>query len=130
MCIVVLRLLVLAWLGCDVPLNIYPVCWRGREDCQPVHCIDAAPDGLTDEQFCNFDYQPLSFVCSGRCSSPGVEQDIYRLCFKNDSVDDMSDNDLQDLTSVMAVCSAALNYDAVMKARHGVVEIPAMQVSG
>ena len=39
----------------------------------------------------------------------------------------MTDNDMQDLTSIMAVVSAAMNYDAVMKVKGGVVEIPAEQ---
>lgn len=54
-----------------------------------------------------------------------IEQDRYRLCFKNDLCDDMSDNDLQDLTSVITVISAALNLDAVLKVNNGIVEIPA-----
>lgn len=108
-------------------LNIYPVCHRNRDDCEPIHCIPSEPEGITEEQYLNFDYDPDSFVCSGCVSNPEVKQDIYRLCFKNDATDEMSNNDLQDLTSVMAVASAALNYDAVTKVNRGVVEIPAEQ---
>ena len=110
-----------------MPLNLYPVCWRGRSDCEPIHCIDSAPEGTTEEQVINFDYKPTSFVCSGRVteSNRTVKQDAYRLCFKNHCCDDISDNDLHDLTSVMAVVSAALNYDAIMKVNNGIVELPA-----
>lgn len=106
-------------------LNLYPVCHRGRNDCEPIHCIAAEPDNITEEQFLNFDYEPLSFVCSGCNKVRSVDQDIYRLCFKNGATDEISDNDLQDLTSIIAVISAALNLDAVRKVNNGIVEIPA-----
>jgi len=41
----------------------------------------------------------------------------------------MSDNDLQDLTSIVAVVGAALNIDAVRKVNSGIVELPAAQAS-
>lgn len=114
-----------------MPLNLYPVCWRGRNDCEPIHCIDSAPEETTEDQIFNFDYTPNSFVCSGKVvdSKRIIAQDAYRLCFKNHYTDEISDNDLQDLTSIIAVVSASLNYDACMKARNGIVEIPAMQVA-
>ena len=110
-----------------MPISLYPVCWRGRDDCEPIHCIDAEPEDATEEQILNFDYEPQSFVCSG-CVAPEnrtVNQDIYRLCFKNAACDEMSDNDLQDLTSIVSVVGAALNLDAIRKVNTGVVEIPA-----
>ena len=110
-----------------MPIMLYPKCWRNRDDCEPIHCIDAAPEGITEDQFYELDYTPLSFVCTGCVSDPRVQQDIYRLCFKNDSTDEMTDNDLQDLTSIVAVVGAALNIDAARKVRSGVVEIPAEQ---
>ena len=108
-------------------LNLYPVCHRGRDDCEPIHCIASEPEGITEEQYINFDYEPPSFVCTGCNKSRSVDQDIYRLCFKNEATDEMSDNDLQDLTSIVAVVGAALNADAVRKVNFGVVEIPAEQ---
>lgn len=108
-------------------IQLYPKCWRNRDDCEPIHCIDAEPEGLTEEQYYSLDYTPYSFVCSGCVSNPEVEQDQYRLCFKNHVTDEMSNNDLQDLTSIIAVVGAALNLDAVRKAVNGVVEIPAAQ---
>ena len=110
-----------------MPLNLYPVCHRKCVDCEPIHCIDAAPEDITEDQLYNFEYEPLSFVCCGKTQNKDVEQDIYRLCFKNDVSDEKTDNDMQDLTSIMAVASAAMNYDAVMKVNNGVVEIPAAQ---
>lgn len=106
-------------------LNLYPVCHRGRNDCEPIHCIASEPEGITEEQFLNFDYEPPSFVCAGCNKDRNVNQDRYRLCFKNSSTDEISDNDLQDLTSIIAVVGAALNTDAVRKVNNGIVEIPA-----
>lgn len=109
-------------------LNLYPVCHRGRDDCEPIHCIASEPEGITEEQYYSFDYDPPSFVCAGCNKSREVDQDRYRLCFVNDCTDEMSDNDLQDLTSIVAVVGAALNLDAVRKVNSGVVEIPAAQI--
>lgn len=108
-----------------MPITLYPVCWRGRDDCEPIHCIDAAPPDATEQQINEFDYTPKSFVCSGFSRNPKVAQDKYRLCFKNSCTDEMSDNDLQDLTSIITVIGAALNLDAVRKVNNGIVEIPA-----
>jgi len=58
-------------------LNLYPVCHRGRDDCEPVHCIASEPEGITEEQFLNFDYDPPSFVCAGCNKTREVEQDIF-----------------------------------------------------
>jgi len=108
-----------------MPIQLYPVCWCGRDDCEPIHCIDAMPEDTSEEDFMNFTYTPESFVCTGCVSKPGVKQDQYRLCFKNEATDEMTDNDLQDLTSIIAVVGAALNIDAVRKVNRGIVEIPA-----
>lgn len=113
-----------------MPLMLYPVCWRNRDDCEPIHCIDSAPPDTSEQQLMEFDYKPQSFVCAGCSKDPQVAQDKYRLCFVNDVSDEISDNDLQDLTSVMAVASAALNLDAIRKANRGVVEIPAENPEG
>ncbi len=110
-----------------MPINLFPVCFRNRDDCQPIHCIDAMPDDTTEEDYMNFTYKPDSFVCSGTIKKPGIPQDKYRLCFKNHCADEISDNDLMDLTSLMAVISAALNIDAVRKVTYGIVELPAEQ---
>lgn len=106
-------------------IPLYPVCHRGLEDCQPIHCIASAPDGLTEDEYFEFEWKPNSFVCTGCVSNPEVKQDQYRLCFKNEATDEMSNNDLQDLTSIITVVGAALNLDAVRKVNSGIVEIPA-----
>ncbi|CAN8141085.1 hypothetical protein THIOSC15_2720009 [uncultured Thiomicrorhabdus sp.] len=114
----------------EMAINLYPICWRGRNDCEPIHCIDAEPPATSEEDILEFNYQPISFVCCGCNTSENrtLEQDKYRLCFKNKETDEMSDNDLQDLTSIISVISAALNLDAVRKVNNGIVEIPAEQV--
>ena len=108
-----------------MPLMLFPRCFRNRDDCEPIHCVDACPSETTEEQMMTLDYEPESFVCSGCVSNPEVKQDKYRLCFKNHCSDEMTDNDLQDLTSIVSVVGAALNLDAVRKVNQGVVEIPA-----
>ena len=111
-----------------MPIMLYPKCWRNRDDCEPIHCIDGVSEELTEEQVMNFDYEPASFVCSGRSLNPDVEQDQYRLCFKNHCTDEMSDNDMLDLGSIVAVIGAAQALDATRKINNGVVEIPAEQL--
>jgi len=110
-----------------MPLALYPKCWRGRDDCMPIHCIDGVDKPLTIKQMQELDYTPTSFVCSG-CVNPEsrvIPQDLYRLCFKTQATDSMTDNDLQDLSTLINVASAALSLDAVKKHANGVVEIPA-----
>lgn len=106
---------------------LYPKCWRNREDCEPIHCIDGVSEELTEEQVMTFDYTPDSFVCSGCVQDPEIKQDKYRLCFKNECSDEMTDNDMMDLTSIMSVCAAAMNLDAIRKVSNGIVELPAEQ---
>lgn len=108
---------------------LYGKCWRGRTDCEAIQCIDSIPESTTQKQVQDFDYKPNSFVCCGIAESPEIQQDQYRFCFKNETTDEMSDNDLQDLTSIVVVVGAALNLDAVRKVNSGVVEIPAAQAT-
>lgn len=72
-------------------------CPRGRDDCQPLSQI-ITPDG---------------FVCCGHNSreSRVLDQDRFRLCFKNDETDEMSDNDEYDLHSLISIISQALVLD-------------------
>ncbi|MBA1330139.1 hypothetical protein QQ73_02770 [Candidatus Endoriftia persephone str. Guaymas] len=111
-----------------MPIMLYPKCWRNRQDCEPIHCIDGVDKDLTEEQMMTLDYEPSSFVCSGHViGERKVRQDAYRLCFKNHCSDEMSDNDIQDLSSVIAVAAAAINLDAVRKVNRGAIELPAEQ---
>lgn len=109
-----------------MPIQLYPKCWRNREDCEPIHCIDAAPEDLTEEQFFELNYEPFSFVCCG-CIKPEhrgeVPQDAFRICWKTPLTDDMADHDEQDLTHLMAVISQAL---AVQASRR--TQMPSMAV--
>ena len=114
-----------------MPIMLYEKCWRNRQDCEPIHCIDGVNGDLTEEQMMTLEYEPDSFVCSGYViGEREVEQDAYRLCFKNHCTDEMSDNDIQDLSSVLVVVAAAINLDAVRKVNNGVVELPAEQAKG
>jgi hypothetical protein len=110
-----------------MPILLYPKCWRNRDDCEPIHCIDSAPEDTKDDDIWEFNYTPTSFVCSGciKNESRVVNQDIYRLCFKNKCSDEMTDNDVQDLSSVIAVAAQALALDSVRKVNSGIIEIPA-----
>jgi hypothetical protein len=122
-----------------MPIQLYPKCWRGREDCEPIHCIDAAPEDMTEEQFMNFDYDPVSFVCCG-CVKPEaretVPQDAFRICWKTEDSDDMADHDEQDLTHLMSVVSQALSVQATRRTQmqsmsvmtpEGMMEVEPMQ---
>ncbi len=108
-----------------MPMMLYPKCWRGRDDGEPIHCIDAAPADITEEQMYTLDYEPLSFVCSGCSQNPEIPQDQYRLCFKNSTTDEMTDNDLHDLGRIVTVGGAALSLGAIRKGNQGVVEVHA-----
>ena len=112
-----------------MPILMYPKCWRDRDDCQPVHCIEGVDESVTEEQYMSLDFEPDSFVCSGIIATDKreVEQDCYRLCFKNHVVDEMSDNDEQDLTHLINVASAALSVGATRKVNGGSIEVPTMQ---
>jgi len=71
-------------------------CLRGYKTCEPLSQI-AADDGS-------------SFFCCGENdgSHRTVAQDIYTVCFKNDALDIMTDNDKRDLTHNAAVLVQAL----------------------
>lgn len=104
-------------------------CWRNRDDCEPLHSIEAMPADMTPEEYESPDFNPASFVCCGlnHSGSRELEQDCYRLCFKNDATDEMSDNDIQDLTHIVAVVGQALAISATRMVNAGSVSVPAMQ---
>lgn len=111
-----------------MPILLYPKCWRDRTDCEPIHCVDGVSKQLSEEDMMTLNYTPDSFVCSGVViGTRTIEQDLYRLCFKNECTDEISDNDMQDLSSIIAVAAAAVNLDAVRKVSNGIVELPAEQ---
>jgi hypothetical protein len=104
-------------------------CWRNREDCEPLHSIEAMPPDMTPEEYESPDFNPASFVCCGINHSDArqVKQDCYRFCFKNSVGDEMTDNDLQDLTHMAAVVTQALAITAMRMVNSGTVEVPTMQ---
>ena len=113
-------------------LNLPPRCWRRRDDCEPLAAVDAAPDGITEDQFLEFDYDPFSFVCCG-CVAPEnrvIPQDAYRICWKNPQVDEMGEYDEQDITHQMLVMSQALAVVATRRVNGGMVEVPSKVVNG
>lgn len=75
-------------------------CLRNTNDCEPLSQI-AADDNT-------------SFFCCGLNdeSRRTAKTDIYRLCFKNGYVDEISDNDTRDLLSLLSVISQALTVMA------------------
>ena len=85
---------------------LFPKCHRGRTDCEPIDCIDAAPVGTTEEQYMMMEYVPVSFVCSGFTRNKEIEQD---------------------LTHMMRVMSSALAVSATRKVRGGSIEVPTIQ---
>lgn len=107
-------------------------CWRRRADCEPLHSIEALPEGQTPEEYEDEAFTPASFVCCGinHSGTRQIEQDCYRLCFKNHQCDEMSDNDIQDLTHILAVISQALAITATRMVNGGTVEVVTMQGDG
>jgi hypothetical protein len=109
-----------------MPLMTMEKCFRGRTDCQSFDVIEATPHDLTEEQMETLDYTPTSFVCCG-CIKPEkrhIRQDAYRVCFKNETGDDMSDNDEQDLTHLLKVIMTALAVIATRRVARGHIDVP------
>lgn len=104
-------------------------CWRGRTVCEPLHAIEGLPDDITREEFEAPDFRPESFVCCGlnHASSRELPQNAYRLCFVNEVSDEITDNDLQDLTHISAVISQALAISATRIVNSGSVTVPTAQ---
>lgn len=114
-----------------MPLNLPPKCWRNRADCEPLHMIDAAPPDITEEQFFTFDYEPRSFVCAGCVaeSNRAIPQDAYRVCWKNDEVDEMGEYDEQDLTHLISVVAQALAVIATRRVNSGTIDVATVQLA-
>lgn len=102
-------------------------CWRRRDDCEPLHAIEGGDFDM--DTYESEDFTPKSFVCCGinHSSSRQLGQDAYRLCFKNDATDEISDNDIQDLTHIGAVVAQALAITATRMVNGGTVAVPTMQ---
>lgn len=58
-----------------------------------------------------------SFICCGHSHRDfrKIKDDRFRLCWKNDEIDEMSDWDERDIKDTMSVMAQALSVDANMK---------------
>jgi hypothetical protein len=82
------------WMAEGVRVTVY--CPRGRTDCSSLAQIIAG--------------EHKSFSCCGENdgSTRQVPQDKYRLCFKSEFVDELSDCDKRDLAHHLGVIASAL----------------------
>lgn len=79
-------------------------CPRGRSDCHPLSQI------VSDEK-------PRSFICCGHNdgSTRELPQDRFRLCWKNQMIDEIGDWDERDIKDTISVLSQALSIDENIK---------------
>lgn len=68
-------------------------CPRGRDDCEPLNQVVDEDSG---------------FICCGLNNGSEEAGDIFRHCWKNDTVDELSDWDRRDIVATIAVLSGAL----------------------
>lgn len=105
---------------------IHPLkCWRGRGDCVSIASVEGMPEDTTQEQMETLDYEPTSFVCCGCVHEDArkIPQDAYRLCFKNDVSDEMSDNDDQDLAHIAYVIAQTMAVVSSQRVHSGSIEV-------
>lgn len=109
-----------------MPLMTPCKCWRGRTDCMSLASVEAIPDGTPEDQMEYLNYEPVSFVCCGIIAEAErkIEQDAFRLCFKNEATDEMTDNDEQDLSHVAYVIAQAQAVFASRNVNSGTVRVP------
>ncbi len=83
-----------------MPLYTPETCLRDRDDCEPLSQIASDDDA--------------SFICMGRIDKHAreLDQDCYRLCWKNDEVDEMGDWDARDLIDTASVILQGLSVEA------------------
>lgn len=77
-------------------------CLRGRKDCEPLSQITSDTGD--------------SFICCGHNDGASRVhlQDRFRVCWKNDVIDELSDWDDTDIKHTMSVLSHALAVDQSM----------------
>lgn len=105
-----------------------PRCWRNREDCSPLHSVEALPPMESDQDWDRVesgDLDPSSFVCGGcvRVADRGLPQDAYRLCWKNEVVDEMGEYDEQDIAHQLAVLSQMFAIIAARRTNRPQIEV-------
>ena len=76
-------------------------CLRDRADCEPLAQL-AADDGT-------------SFICCGRNAEREHPADRFRVCWKNDAVDEMGDWSERDIKDTLSVLAQALSVDVNMR---------------
>lgn len=109
-----------------------PRCWRNRTDCEPLHAIEALPEVMSDDDWTALEtgaMDPPSFVCAGcvRPADRAIAQDAYRVCWKNDAVDEIGDYDEQDLAHTAAVIVQAMAIIATRRVNGGMIDVPTLQ---
>lgn len=119
-----------------MPIALPPRCWRGRDDCDPLHSVESFGPGEANFDEVDFDAiangerNPISFVCCGCVAEKArtdCPQDAYRVCWKNELVDEIGDYDEQDLTHTLMVISQALGVLATRRVNSGIIEVPTEQ---
>lgn len=111
-----------------------PRCWRNRDDCEPYHSVEGLPENMTEDMFIALEegaLAPNSFVCAGCVSvaERAIPQDAYRVCWKNDLVDEMGEYDEQDLAHMAAVITQTQAIIASRRTNGGMIEVPTMQAA-
>lgn len=111
-----------------------PRCWRNRSDCEPLHSVEAIPENMTKEDWGDLEggrLDPDSFVCGGCVKEPErvIPQDAYRVCWKNDEVDEMGEYDEQDIAHQLTVLSQMVACIASRRTNSGMIEVPTEQGS-
>lgn len=83
----------------DTGVFIPVVCPRKRTDCKSLEQV------VSDNE--------ASFVCCGAISEAErvISQDRFRVCWKNETVDEMGDYDDADMKDTISVLSQALSAD-------------------
>jgi len=78
-------------------------CLRNKDDCKPLAQIEST--------------NHKSFVCCGHSDkkSRTIKRDKFRLCWKNEYVDEIGDYDEIDLTDTLSVIAQALSIDRHIK---------------
>jgi hypothetical protein len=107
-------------------------CWRARTDCEPLHSIEGLPENMSEADWDALEsgkMEPKSFVCAGCVvqAERVIPQDAYRVCWKNDVVDELGEWDEQDLTHHVAVLGQALAIIASRRVNSGMIDVPTEQ---
>ena len=109
-----------------------PRCWRTRSDCEPLHSIEGFDADLTETDMIDLEEgrkDPDSFVCCGCVAEAErvIPQDAYRVCWRNDEIDELGEWDEQDLAHHVAVLSQALAIIAARRTAGGMIDVPTTQ---